>query len=202
MDLCAGTHVRYTAKLKAFKLLSIAGAYHRGDETNKQLQRIYGTAFPTKEELANYSSRWSRPTPRPPQARQGAQLFHIDEDVGQGLILWTPNGSILRQELQNFILRRTEEAGLLPGLHAAHRPALALQTSGHFPTTRTRSSRPSSSANFLDQLISSGCSCAEMSNRIDAVSLAPRREGQQSSPAGNDRQDRVLPTTSSLTASC
>src|SRR5882672_6011290 len=50
MDLCAGTHVRYSSKLKAFKLLSIAGAYHRGDEKNKQLQRIYGTAFPTKEE--------------------------------------------------------------------------------------------------------------------------------------------------------
>src|SRR5471032_2314230 len=54
MDLCAGTHVRYSAKLKAFKLLSIAGAYHRGDEKNKQLQRIYGTAFPTKEELAQH----------------------------------------------------------------------------------------------------------------------------------------------------
>ena len=51
-DLCAGTHVRYTKQIKAFKLLSIAGAYHRGDERNKQLQRIYGTAFPSKEELA------------------------------------------------------------------------------------------------------------------------------------------------------
>src|SRR5471032_3535285 len=54
VDLCAGTHVRYSSKLKAFKLLSIAGAYHRGDEKNKQLQRIYGTAFPTKEELAQH----------------------------------------------------------------------------------------------------------------------------------------------------
>ena len=54
IDLCAGTHVRYSSKLKAFKLLSIAGAYHRGDEKNKQLQRIYGTAFQSKDELANY----------------------------------------------------------------------------------------------------------------------------------------------------
>ena len=53
-DLCAGTHIKYSKKLKAFKLLSIAGAYHRGDEKNKQLQRIYGTAFPTKDELATY----------------------------------------------------------------------------------------------------------------------------------------------------
>jgi len=57
MDLCAGTHVRYSSKLKAFKLTSIAGAYHRGDEKNKQLQRIYGTAFPTKEELAQHLER-------------------------------------------------------------------------------------------------------------------------------------------------
>src|SRR3954465_7069841 len=54
VDLCAGTHIRYTSKLKAFKLLSIAGAYHRGDEKNKQLQRIYGTAFPTRDELVAY----------------------------------------------------------------------------------------------------------------------------------------------------
>jgi threonyl-tRNA synthetase len=59
MDLCAGTHVRYSSKLKAFKLLSIAGAYHRGDEKNKQLQRIYGTAFPSKEELAQHLERRS-----------------------------------------------------------------------------------------------------------------------------------------------
>jgi len=54
LDLCAGPHVRYTKQIKAFKLLSIAGAYHRGDEKNKQLQRIYGTAFASKEELAQY----------------------------------------------------------------------------------------------------------------------------------------------------
>jgi threonyl-tRNA synthetase len=57
MDLCAGTHVRYSSKLKAFKLLSIAGAYHRGDEKNKQLQRIYGTAWETKEALEEHLHR-------------------------------------------------------------------------------------------------------------------------------------------------
>src|ERR1700685_3644141 len=64
MDLCAGTHVRYSSKVKAFKLLSIAGAYHRGDEKNKQLQRIYGTAFPTKEELAQHLDRLEQATAR------------------------------------------------------------------------------------------------------------------------------------------
>src|SRR5437868_10285864 len=57
VDLCAGTHVRYSSKLKAFRLLSIARAYHRGDTTNKQLQRIYGTAFPTKAELVAYPTQ-------------------------------------------------------------------------------------------------------------------------------------------------
>ncbi len=104
MDLCAGTHLRYTAKFKAFKLLSIAGAYHRGDEKNKQLQRIYGTAFPTKEELAQYLERQEQAKARDHRKLgRELKLFHIDEDVGQGLILWTPNGSIIRQELQDFI---------------------------------------------------------------------------------------------------
>jgi len=104
MDLCAGTHVRYSAKLKAFKLLSIAGAYHRGDEKNKQLQRIYGTAFASKDELAEYLEQLEQAKARDHRKiGKDLKLFHIDEEVGQGLILWTPNGSIIRQELQNFI---------------------------------------------------------------------------------------------------
>ena len=112
MDLCAGTHVRYTSKLKAFKLLSIAGAYHRGDEKNKQLQRIYGTAFPTKEELAKYLEQIEQAKQRDHRKLgRDLRLFVIDEDVGQGLILWTPNGSIIRQELQNFISEELRKQG-------------------------------------------------------------------------------------------
>src|SRR4029077_3723665 len=84
IDLCAGTHVRYSSKLKAFKLLSIAGAYHRGDEKNKQLQRIYGTAFPPKDELAAYLEQQDQPKGRVQRKlRKDVKLFHIDEDVGQ-----------------------------------------------------------------------------------------------------------------------
>ena len=61
IDLCAGPHVNYTKKIKAFKLLSIAGAYHRGDENNTQLQRIYGTAFPSAQELEDYLENLSKP---------------------------------------------------------------------------------------------------------------------------------------------
>src|SRR5690606_32819260 len=104
MDLCAGTHVRYSKQIKAFKLLSIAGAYHRGDEKNKQLQRIYGTAFPSKEELAQYLEREEQAKARDHRKRgRDLKLFHIDEDVAHGLILWTPHGSIVRQGLQNFL---------------------------------------------------------------------------------------------------
>src|SRR5215467_780239 len=81
VDLCAGTHVRYTSKLKAFKLLSIAGAYHRGDEKNKQLQRIYGTAWFTKKELDEYLTRLEEAKKRDHRVL-GRQLglFHIDEE--------------------------------------------------------------------------------------------------------------------------
>ena len=78
VDLCAGPHVNYTKKIKAFKLLSIAGAYHRGDENNPQLQRIYGTAFPSVQELENYLEKLEQAKARePPKTRQRiATLSH------------------------------------------------------------------------------------------------------------------------------
>src|SRR5476649_975768 len=82
MDLCAGTHVRYSSKIKAFRLLSIAGAYHRGDDKNKQLQRIYGTAFPTKEELAAYLEQQEQAKARDHRKLgKELQLFVVDDDV-------------------------------------------------------------------------------------------------------------------------
>ncbi len=85
MDLCAGTHVNYTKKIKAFKLLSIAGAYHRGDENNKQLQRIYGTAFASKEELEDYMDKLEQARARDHRKLgKDLKLFHIDDTVGPG----------------------------------------------------------------------------------------------------------------------
>ncbi len=134
IDLCAGTHVRYTSKLKAFKLLSVAGAYHRGDEKNKQLQRIYGTAFPTKDELASYLEQVEQAKHRDHRKLgRDLKLFVIDEDVGQGLILWTPNGSIIRQELQNFISGELRKQGYSQ-VFTPHIGKLELyKISGHFP---------------------------------------------------------------------
>ena len=193
-DLCAGTHVRYTAKLKAFKLLSIAGAYHRGDETNKQLQRIYGTAFPTKDELAAYLTQQEQAKLRDHRKLgKDLKLFHIDEDVGQGLILWTPAGSILRQELQTFIGSELKKQGYHQ-VFTPHIGRLSLyKTSGHFPYYKDSQFPPIVERDALEQLISSGCSCAEMANRIEGVSAhfaeaVNRRTGKETITP-----DRVLP---------
>src|SRR3954465_4250196 len=194
IDLCAGTHVRYSSKLKAFKLLSIAGAYHRGDEKNKQLQRIYGTAFPSKDELANYLTQLEQAKLRDHRKLgRELKLFHIDEDVGQGLILWTPNGSILRQELQNFISGELKKQGESQ-VFTPHTGRLALyKTSGHFPYYKDSQFPPVVERDFLDQLISSGCSCAEMSNRIDAVSSHLAEKVNKLPGAETITKDRILP---------
>ena len=87
VDLCAGSHVSYTKKIKAFKLLSIAGAYHRGDENNKQLQRIYGTAFASKDELAEYLEQLEQARARDHRKLgKELKLFHIDEQFQVDLL--------------------------------------------------------------------------------------------------------------------
>ena len=170
-DLCAGTHVRYSSKLKAFKLLSIAGAYHRGDEKNQQLQRIYGTAFPTKDELAAYLEQQEQAKARDHRKLgKDLKLFVIDEDVGQGLILWTPNGSIIRQELQNFIGGELHKQGYSQ-VFTPHIGKLELyKTSGHFPYYKESQFSPVIENESLAKVISEGCSCAEVYARLEAVS--------------------------------
>ena len=170
-DLCAGTHVRYSSKLKAFKLLSIAGAYHRGDEKNQQLQRIYGTAFPTKDELAAYLEQQEQAKARDHRKLgKDLKLFVIDEDVGQGLILWTPNGSIIRQELQNFIGGELNKQGYSQ-VFTPHIGKLELyKTSGHFPYYKESQFSPVIENESLAKVISEVCSCAEVYARLEAVS--------------------------------
>ena len=193
-DLCAGTHIRYTSKLKAFKLLSIAGAYHRGDETNKQLQRIYGTAFPSKEELAAYLTQLEQAKLRDHRKLgKELKLFHIDEDVGQGLILWTPAGSIIRQELQTFIATELRKQGYSQ-VFTPHIGRLSLyKTSGHFPYYKESQFPPIVERDYLDQLVSSGCSCAEMANRIEAVSQKFADDVNARTGKETITKDRVLP---------
>jgi len=104
-DLCRGPHVESTKELGHFKLLSIAGAYWRGSEKNKMLQRIYGTAFATKDELQKYLKMKEEADKRD-HRKLGSELelFIIDDEVGAGLPLFLPKGARLRQEIMNFAL--------------------------------------------------------------------------------------------------
>jgi len=104
VDLCSGPHVKSTGKIGPFKLLKIAGAYWRGDEKNKMLTRIYGTCFSTKKELDDYL--WQiEETKKRDHRKIGKELdlFLFDDEVGQGLPLFLPNGAILRNEYLSFL---------------------------------------------------------------------------------------------------
>ncbi|KKR68520.1 MAG: Threonine-tRNA ligase [Microgenomates group bacterium GW2011_GWA2_40_6] len=103
VDLCAGPHAKLTGCIKAFKLLSIAGAYWHGDEKNKMLCRIYGTAFSSQEELDHYL--WQKEEAKKRDHRKLGKeldLFSIDDYVGPGLILWHPKLSIVREEIETY----------------------------------------------------------------------------------------------------
>jgi threonyl-tRNA synthetase len=103
VDLCRGPHLPTTGYVKAFKLTGIAGAYWRGDETNKMLQRIYGTAFPQNKALKDYLLRIEEAKKRD-HRKLGRELdlFSTSDDIGAGLILWHPRGSVIRGIIEDF----------------------------------------------------------------------------------------------------
>ncbi len=112
IDLCRGPHVPSTGKIKHFKLLTSAGAYWRGDEKNKMLQRIYGTAWFTKEELEIFLHNLEEAKKRD-HRKLGKELeiFAFDDEVGPGLPLWLPNGTVLVDELENLAMETERKAG-------------------------------------------------------------------------------------------
>ena len=112
VDLCRGPHVPSTGQIGPFKLLSIAGAYWRGDEKNPQLQRVYGTVWPSQGELDAYLERLKE-IERRDHRRLGKdlELFDIDDELGSGLVLWMPNLSIVREELETWWRRVHHERG-------------------------------------------------------------------------------------------
>lgn len=112
VDLCRGPHIKSAKEIGAFKLLKIAGAYWKGDEGNKMLQRIYGTAWFTKKELENYLKRMEEAEKRDHRKLgQELDLFMLDDDVGQGLPLWLPKGAVLRQQMEDFVLNEYVKRG-------------------------------------------------------------------------------------------
>jgi len=112
VDLCSGPHLPHTGFIKAVKLLSIAGAYWRGDEKNKQLTRIYGITFPKNQELKEYLERLEEARRRDHRKLgKELELFTFSQTVGQGLPLWLPRGAALRERLENFLKKAQRKAG-------------------------------------------------------------------------------------------
>jgi threonyl-tRNA synthetase len=133
-DLCAGPHIPSAGRIKAIKLLSVAGAYWRGSEKNKMLQRIYGITFPNQKELDEYLHRLEE-AKRRDHRKLGAELdiFMISPAVGPGLPIWLPKGTIMRETLETFLREEQRKRGYLPVV-TPHIANLNLyRQSGHYP---------------------------------------------------------------------
>lgn len=134
VDLCAGPHAESTGAVRAVKLLSIAGAYWHGDEKNKMLTRIYGTAFFSQEELDAFVTMREEAKLRDHRKLgKDLELFFIDEMVGKGLVMWLPKGATLKEQIENFAKEREAAAGYV----RVSTPHIAREelylTSGHLP---------------------------------------------------------------------
>src|SRR5580704_13693867 len=137
IDLCRGPHIPHAGKIGAFKILSIAGAYWKNDNSRKQLQRLYATAFFTQKELDEYLKQIEEAKKRDHRLiGKQLKLFTISPMVGSGLILWMPRGSIIRGILEAFIKDELVKRGYQP-VYTPHIGRLELyRTSGHFPYYR------------------------------------------------------------------
>ncbi len=166
-DLCAGPHVPRTGNCKAFKLMSVASAFYKGDSNNPQLQRIYGTSFKNKTQLNEYLEQLEEAKKRDHRkVGRDLGLFHFDESVGQGLVLWKPKGSIIRNELQKFIAGELDKKGYSQ-VYTPHIGKLDLyRTSGHFPYYEESQFSPIVGRESMSALADEGCSCGELTNRL------------------------------------
>ena len=133
-DLCRGPHLPTTKRIPAFKLMRSAAAYWRGDEKNKQLQRIYGTAWPSKEELDDYLFRLAE-AQRRDHRRLGAELdlFSFPDEIGSGLAVFHPKGGVVKREMEDYVRQRHIEEGFdYVGTPHISKEGL-FHTSGHLP---------------------------------------------------------------------
>jgi len=132
-DLCRGPHIPNTGFVKAVKLMNVAGAYWRGDETRKQLTRIYGVTFPKQSELTEYLQMVEEAKKRDHRKLgKELELFAFSEKVGMGLPLWLPKGTALRERLVNFLQKAQQKAGYEQVItpHIGHKNLYV--TSGHY----------------------------------------------------------------------
>ncbi len=132
-DLCKGPHIPNTGKIKALKLLNVAGAYWRGDENRKQMTRVYGVSFPKQKELTAHLEMLEEAKKRDHRKLgKEMELFTFYQKVGQGLPLWLPKGAQLREKLENFMRKAQTKAGYLPVVtpHIGHKDLYVC--SGHY----------------------------------------------------------------------
>jgi len=143
-DLCSGPHIPSAGKIKAVKLLSIAGAYWRGSEKNKMLTRIYGVTFPTQKELDEHLLRLEEAKRRDHRKLgQELELFLLTPKVGGGLPLWLPKGTIIRETLEGFLREEQRKRVTSRSLHRTSATWTSTGPAGITRTTKTASSRRS-----------------------------------------------------------
>lgn len=133
-DLCRGPHIPHTGFIKAIKLTNVAGAYWKGDEKNKQLTRVYGVTFPNQKELDEYLHMLEEAKKRD-HRKLGKELsiYTMDDDVGQGLIMWLPNGTVVIEELEKLAKETESEAGYKRVVTPHIAKENMYLTSGHLP---------------------------------------------------------------------
>ena len=178
-DLCRGPHVPSTRWIGGCKVMSLASSYWHGDADSDRLTRVYGTAFFDAGALSKHMEALEEARRRDHRVI-GKQLglFHIDEMVGPGLILWTPAGAIVRQELQNFISGELRRQGYQQVFTPNIGKLDLYRTSGHFPYYRESQYPPIVAQEVMDRLADEGCSCAELAQQlsggeIDGYMLKP-----------------------------
>ena len=191
-DLCRGPHVPSTGRIGAARVMSLASSYWHGDENSDRLIRVYGTAFASQADLDAYLNQLEQAKARDHRViGKNLRLFHIDEAVGQGLILWTPNGSIVRKELQTFIAAELKKQGYTE-VFTPHIGSLELyKTSGHFPYYKDSQFPPIIERDTLDRLAT--CSCSEVMHRVEGVSERLARGINERTGKETIEKSRVMP---------
>ena len=167
-DLCAGPHVGRTGNCKAFKLMSVASSYYKADKDRQSLQRLYGTCFKNSTELLEHLTRLEEAKKRD-HRRLGKELglFHIDEAVGQGLVLWKPKGALIRRSLQDFITQELDKQGYSQ-VFTPHIGKLDLyRTSGHFPYYQESQFPAIPERDVLEKLADEDATCSQLLNGLE-----------------------------------
>ncbi len=181
-DLCRGPHVPSTGRIGAFKVMSLASSYWHGDENSDRLTRVYGTAFANQKDLDHHLKMLDEARKRDHRViGKQLHLISLNEDVGTGLVLWLPNGAIIRRELEEFLRKARSERGFV-WVNTPHIGKLNLyRTSGHFPYYADSQFPPLVDPETLSGSLlahGGGCGCADIANamasqEVDGFLLKP-----------------------------